>query len=163
MISFTWVTWARHWRKKTENLPDALKIRNSPSTSNMSPSTRNIGPCNIRIIPYHLTQLLPSLHLRHRSKRTRFNGDIVWVIQHSHEISQDSWHAQVHAHVGSIARIPPWNGMLAKDRRSCLHGIGNFVGFLSKSLGLLDGFTDEWLYFINAFFPIVSSNWTPFF
>lgn len=116
---------------KTHTDPDGFQVGNCSVTSDMTPSHGAVG---VLIVPEHLAELVPDSHLNEGGHGARLKGDVVRVVQHRHEVTQEGRHCQVSAHVGFIARGPEGCRMLAKQTCNCLGGKAEILCNLDEAV-----------------------------
>ena len=109
-----------------------------------------MAPCSglllrVGIVPEHFTELFPGFQLNHSGQRTRFHGDIVGIVDHCHEVSQQPGDRQIGAHVAFISRGPERHGLPSQKFSGLLHGFIEVLGETFERFGILNGFCDEFL------------------
>lgn len=105
----------------------------------------------VGIVPEHFTELVSGFQLNHSGQRTRFHGNIVGIVDHSHEVSQQPGDRQIGAHVALISWGPERHGLLSQKRSGLLHRFIELLGEMLERLRILNGVCDEFLrqYYIS--------------
>ena len=70
----------------------------------MAPSQGKVLVVGVNIEAEHPTQIVSRRHFRNSGEGAHFDSDIIGILKHSHEVSQERRHGQVHAHMTLVSR-----------------------------------------------------------
>lgn len=100
------------YRREIRTNPYGFQIGNCTITGDMTPSQWLVFFPLISVVSKQVAKLSSSLQFGNSGQGTGLQSNVVWIVQHGHEVSQQSGYGQICTHVGLIPWGPERNRVL---------------------------------------------------